>query len=135
VLVQPDAAGNVELLPDTGEMHGGLKAENQGGQPNIGFWDNPEDYVSWKVDFKQAGRFKVTALCATINAQSEFVVEVAGQKLAGTVQRTGTWADFKPVEAGTIEVKKAGKQEVAVRPKDAASWKAINLQKVTFTRQ
>ena len=135
VLVQPDAAGNVELLPGTGEMHGGLKEENQGGQPNIGFWDNPDDYVSWKVDFKQPGTFKVTVVCSTINPQSELVVEVAGQKPSGTVLQTANWAEFKPVEVGTVEIKKAGPQGVAVRPKDAASWKAVNLRKVTLARQ
>lgn len=49
-VVSPDAQGDYLLLPDDANLHGDqIKTEAQGGQPNIGFWDNATDWVSWKV--------------------------------------------------------------------------------------
>jgi alpha-L-fucosidase len=115
-MVQPDTQGNVTLLPDTAECHGA------------------SDYVSWKVNFKQPGTFKVFASCATIHAQSLFVIEVAGQKLESQATQTSAWDKFATTDAGTVEIKQAGSQTVTMRPKDAASWKAINLRSVKFTQ-
>ena len=82
--IRPDAKGKLALLADGAELHGdGIKTENQGGQPSIGFWDNGKDWVSWKVQFAKAGTFKVSAAIAATTGGTEFVVEVAGQKLAG----------------------------------------------------
>ena len=55
---------NVHALPH-GEK---INHENQGGQPNIGFWDNAQEWVSWKVNFKAAGKFRVTASCAAASS-------------------------------------------------------------------
>ena len=132
--VRPDAQGSFTLLPDTAETHGGVKEESQGGEPNLGFWDSPQDYVSWKVNFKLPGTYKVTASCATVHPESEFVVEVPGQKLAGKATHTGSWADFKILDLGQIQIKQAGEQVVNVRPKDAQTWKAINLRFVKFQK-
>ena len=131
--VAPDAQGNLTLLPDTAELHGNVKEESQGGQPNLGFWDNPQDTVSWKANFKLPGKFNVTASCATVHAESGFLVEVAGQKLAGKATQTGSWAEFKVADLGQVEIKQPGALVVNVRPKDASSWKAINLRWVKFT--
>jgi alpha-L-fucosidase len=132
--ITPDAAGNVTLLPDDADLQGSLKTENQGGQPNIGFWDNAGDSAAWKVNFKQPGKFKVAVSCATTNPNSVFVVEMAGQKAEGTVTSTGAWDKFTEVQAGTLEIKQAGDQVIKIRPRDAQSWKAINLRRVKLTK-
>jgi len=55
-LRRPDAKGVVTLLPNDAELHGEqIKVEAQGGQPNIGFWDKPEEWVSWKVKVDKPG--------------------------------------------------------------------------------
>ena len=132
--VQPDAAGNYSLAADDAELHGDLKTENQGGQPNIGFWDKAADWASWKVNFKEAGRYKVSASCAAANGDSALALEIAGQKAEGKVPATGAWDKFATSEMGVIEVKQAGEQAVKVRPRDAESWKAVNLRWVKLTR-
>jgi hypothetical protein len=132
--VKADASGNFTLAPDTADLHGSLKEEAQGGQPNIGFWDNPQDYATWRVSFGAAGTYIVAATCATLHAGPEFLVEVDGQQVIGKASQTGSWAEFRMVELGAITIKQAGEQVVKVRPRDPAAWKAINLRSVKFTK-
>lgn len=132
--VEADAKGNFALMPDDAELNGNLKTEAQGGQPNIGFWDSANDSASWKVNFKSAGIFKVTASCATVHAQSAFVIEAAEKTLEGKAAPTGAWDKFATVEVGTIEIAQSGSQVVKIRPRDAQSWKAINLRWVKLTK-
>jgi alpha-L-fucosidase len=131
----PDASGNVKLGADDAELHGDqIKTENQGGQPNIGFWDKGNEWASWKVRFPKAGAFSVTASCAANSDAAEFVVEVAGQKLTGKASQTGAWDQFKDVSLGRIEIKQAGEQTLSIRPKDPATWRAMNLRAVKLNR-
>jgi len=132
--IVPDAGGNHTLGPEEAELHGSLRTENQGGQPNIGFWDNADDWASWKVSFKQPGKFEVVTRCAAANGEAAFVVEAAGQKLEGKAPATEGWDKFTEVAVGTIEVKQAGEQTVSVRPRDGQSWKAINLRWVKLKK-
>ncbi len=136
VVVEPvhaDAQGNLMLVPDAAELHGDqIKTEQQGSTPNIGFWDRGDEWVSWKAQFAQPGTYKVSASCSTTNPESEFVLEVAGQQLTGKVMKTGGWADFKTLELGQVEIKQAGEQVVKVRPRDAQTWKPINLAVITL---
>jgi alpha-L-fucosidase len=133
--IQPDASGNVILPADAADLHGDLKVENQGGPANLGFWDKADDWASWKVNFKQPGEYRVMATCAAANGDSEFVFEAAGQQLAAKVPATGAWDKFVEVQAGTLAVKQAGEQVVKLRPRDAQSWKPINLRQVKLQRR
>jgi len=134
-VVSPDARGNITLKPDDADLHGdGIKIEAQGGQPTIGFWDRPEDWVSWKVKFDKPGTFKLSAGCATTHAGAEFVVEVGGEQFTGKPPQTGGWADFRVVDLGRIDVQEPGEKVVKVRARDAQSWKAINLRFVQLGR-
>ncbi len=130
-VVQPDAYGKYVLAPDTADLHGSLREEAQGGQPNIGFWDDPKDWASWKVNFKQPGKFRVMASSAAV-AGSSFTVEAAGQKLPAQVPVTGAWDKFERFDVGTLEIKQAGEQALNVRPSDAQTWKAINLRSIVL---
>jgi len=133
--VQADASGNYTLGADDAELHGdGIKTENQGGQPNIGFWDKAQDWASWKVKVKEPGAFKVTAACAAAGNDSLLVIEAAGRNLEAKVPTTGAWDKFGEIELGTVEVKQAGDQVVKARPRDAGTWKPVNLRWIKFTK-
>ncbi len=87
--VKADAKGSFNLAADLAELHGDqIKQESQGGQPNIGFWDKGDEYVSWKVKLDKPGIFKVTASCATLHADAEFTIDIGGQKLNGKASQT-----------------------------------------------
>ena len=63
----------------------------------------------------------------------ELVVEVAGRQLVGKAPQTGKWDEFKGVTLDSIEIAQPGEQLVTVRPKDAKTWKAINLRSVRLS--
>ena len=133
--IQPDAGGNFTLAAEDAELHGeGVKTENQGGQPNIGFWDNAQDWVSWKAKFKEPGRFKVSASCAAAGRDSALAVEIAGRKVEGKVPVTGAWDKFATIEMGQIEVPGAGEQVVNVRPRDPQAWSPVNLRWIKLSK-
>jgi len=129
------ANGDVELGADDAELHGdGIKTEDHGGQSNIGFWDNGNEWASWNVRFPQAGVFKVSASIASISGASEFVIEVGGKQVSGKADQTAGWEQFKEVGLGQVQITQLGEQVVKIRPKDAAHWQAMNLRFVKLTK-
>jgi alpha-L-fucosidase len=126
--VQADQNGALTLSADAAELHGDqINQEEKGGQPNIGFWDRPADFVSWKVRFTKAGAYIASANCAAL-AESMLVLEAAGQTVAAKVPVTGDWGKFGTAELGRLEIKEPTEITIALRPKDAATWKPVNLR-------
>ena len=134
-IVQPDAKGNFTLVAEDAELHGEqITTEERGGRTNIGFWDKADEWVSWKVRFPASGDFDVTASCAGANGEAEFVVEVIGQQLTAKSANTGSWDKFDTVKVGRVAIPQAGEQTIAIRPRDAATWKAMNLRSLKLVR-
>jgi len=132
IRAEPD--GSYTLGADAADLHGDqIKQEAQGGQPNIGFWDKAGEWVSWKVKAEKAGTYKVSASIASVNDEVEFVVEAAGQQLTGKAPQTGNWAEFRETDVGQLKIEQPGDQTLKVRPKAAATWKAINLRCLKLT--
>ena len=124
-----------DFSADSAELHGDqIRVEERGGKSNIGFWDRGGEWVSWKAKFTAPGAYRVLATIATTAAGSGFVVEMAGQQVAGVAPNTGGWDKFQTVDLGQIEVKEPGELVVKLRPKDPTSWKAINLRSVDLKR-
>jgi len=127
--IRSEANGSYTLGADSAELHGSqIKQETQGSQPNIGFWDKADEWVSWKVKFPKAGAYKVSASAASPNGDVEFIVETASYQIPAKTTQTGSWAEFRETDIGQLKIEQSGDQTIKVRPKDAASWKAINLR-------
>ena len=108
--IKPDRRGGLTLDADAADLHGeGIKVEQHGNRPNLGFWDNPHDWASWKVEFAKPGVYKATAQCALPGGETELVLEVAGKQLVGKVTHTGDWGKFGSVDFGTVEIARAGR--------------------------
>jgi len=124
--------GTVVLGAELTEIHGsGAQVEEIDGQPNIGWWTNARNWVSWRFKLNTPGRFDVTASIATPAQSSQFEFAVGDQKLAGEVTSTGSYQSFKTVKLGTIELKQPGTYELSVKPvRDR--WQAINLRSITL---
>jgi len=131
--VTPDAQGKLILAPDSADTTGSVGVEQRRGQPNLGFWDNPADTVSWQVRFPGPGIYRVTTACASVHGDVAFVVEVGNQSAAGVAVKTAAWDDFVEVDLGIVKVETAGPIQVKVRPKDPAQWRGINLRAFTFS--
>jgi len=129
-----DASGVLTLSADGATLHGtGLATETQGGKRDIGSWNDPTDSASWEAQFPTPGTYAVSADVASVADGSEFILEAAGQQLSGTAPQTGGYDKFQVIPLGKIEVKQPGSIVVTVRPRGAATWKAINLSSVVFT--
>jgi alpha-L-fucosidase len=133
-IIMPDSKGRLTFVADDATLHGDtLKVEEQGGKPNIGFWDNAGEWVSWQAQITKPGSYKVTTTIAAAAGDAEFVVEAGAETLAAKIPRTTGWDKFVTTDLGTIEIKSAGNFTLKVRAKDAATWRAINLNSVRLT--
>jgi hypothetical protein len=134
VIVQADSKGNYKLDANDAELHGDkIKVEMRGVHANIGFWDKANEWASWRVQFDKPGKYKISLNLSTVHAGAEFVVEIAGKKLAGKAPQTGDWEKFQGCGVGQIEINSPGIQTLSVRAKNADGWKAINLRDVRLT--
>ena len=131
---RPDARGNFTLSADAADLHGALQVEQHGGQPNIGFWDNAGDCATWTLDVPSPGTYQVSGAFAADAGDSVLVVEMAARQAAGKIARTKSWEDFRNVSLGTLQVDKPGKLVLKARPRDAASWKAVNLRSLRLSK-
>ena len=134
VIVTPDSKGRLAFTAEDATLHGEqLKLEEQGGKSDIGFWDKPDEWVSWNAKFSRPGKYNVTATVAAAAGEATFVVEVGTERLAANVPATGGWDRFATTSLGTVEIKQAGDLTLNIRAKDAASWHAINLNAIQLT--
>ena len=130
-VITPDAKGRLVFSAEDAILHGtGLKLEEQGGKPCIGYWDNDKEYVSWNAQFAKPGKYQVKANIATINSDANFVVETGGESIAGVAPMTGAYDKFETRDLGEIEIKSAGPAEIKVHAKNATTWRPINLNSV-----
>ena len=126
------ADGTVLLPADLAEIHGGgARVETIGGQPNVGWWTNPDDSISWRFRLSKPGRFDIIASVATPAESSKFELAAGDQRLVAEVSSTGNYQTFKAVRLGTIELKQAGACELSIKPV-RNQWQAINLRSITL---
>lgn len=128
--VRAGADGVFELDADAAELHGdALQNENRGGKPNIGYWNNPAEWVSWNIAVEKPGRFRVEVTAGGPNVTG-FTIETGGRTIGAASPVTPSWDTPGTVIAGEIAIDRSGPCTIAVRPRDAASWKPVNLWSV-----
>jgi len=139
---EPDVAGvstaqaddrSISLHARDAVPHGAdIKYEQGGGKDNIGFWTNPEDFVSWVLRIDKGGEFEVeiTSACPDPGG-SEYVVEVAGQKIEGKVESTGSWTAFQSQKIGKIKLSE-DRHELNVKAKNLAGEGVMNLRSLVL---
>jgi len=83
----------------------------------IGAYWTPEQTAEWRVQCDRAGTFRVAVEMAAPEPfdGTGFVVEAAGQKLAGVVPATAGHCDFVPVELGELRLPH-GETVIRLRP-------------------
>jgi alpha-L-fucosidase len=125
--VRADANGLMTLTPDTAVPHGRVNAQG-GAVPNLGYWDNAGDTVSWTVHFDAPGTYAVSAKTSAANGPTAFVLDTgAGASAPMAVPKTGGWDDYVVLTGGTLRVAAAGDHVLTVRAADPASWQPMNL--------
>ena len=129
-LIKIGRDGSLTLRAVDADLKGKVQVQS-GTLTNIGFWDNPSDTVSWKVDFPTAGIYDLTAQVAAQNDPTTFVVD-AGSGPAPGIQApiTGDWNKFITVTGTGLKVDNAGPATVTVHAADPQNWHPMNLASV-----
>jgi alpha-L-fucosidase len=133
------ADGTIKLLAEDAEIQGsGLRLENRGGRPNVGYWGSASDYVQWPVQVNQPGTFRVevTYACEPGSAGSEYSVVAGGSKVTGKVEATRDWDTFTAAQPGQIRLNQ-GKAIICVKPAGTKINGAglMNLRSVVLRRE
>jgi alpha-L-fucosidase len=137
-VVHADAKGNFTLNASDAEIHGEtptLEHKDGAAKQNIGHWGNGSDWVSWKIKKAQPGTYRATVRVSSASKASEFVLEVAGQRLNVSTEITGGWGKFADVAAGQVAIAKAGDYRIDVKPRDSTNWTPMGLLEVRLSRE
>jgi hypothetical protein len=112
-------------------LHGEtLRYEEGYGKDNIGYWTNAKDWVSWDIEVKQPGTFDVVITYAADkgSGDSEYSIAVGNRSIASKVEETGSWTTFVSQRIGAIEVARAGRYSLTLRPTRQVGGGIMNLQ-------
>jgi alpha-L-fucosidase len=140
-VTKPGAGGAVTLLPAMAELHGSpvtveprkITVQEQQGHEYIACWDKPEEWVSWKIQFPVPATYDLTILYSAASGDTDFAVELAGQKYHAIAKKTPTWFDYGTLALGQVTVAKAGVAELHLRAQDPAKWRALNVREIRLT--
>jgi alpha-L-fucosidase len=125
------ADGSISLKAADAAIHGDT-AQYEADKDCVGFWTRQEDWVGWDAVVTKPGTFavEVTYACDSGTGGSEFVVAAGDREVAGRIEVTGGWTDFKTVRLGQVAVAKAGRLAVSVKPKSKPGFAVMNLRAV-----
>jgi len=131
VSLHPDAttvfASALKLEPGAAVIDGSrLKLEEQGGRPNLGFWDDPKESAHWLVRVETPGTYQIVGDFASL-AKSTVAVDLAGQTIQAELTPTGSWSKSAEIVVGTVTVGKPGVYHLVLRAADPSAWKAVNV--------
>lgn len=134
-VAKPDDGGALRLLATTARIYGpSLVFEEK--YRNLGYWSSPQDFAAWTLDVPQAGRYQVSLdyACENGAAGDRFVIQVGGQSLAGQVEGTGSWDNYRTKMIGTIDLP-AGPVELLLRSDGPVKSAMIDLRGIRLVRK
>ncbi len=121
-------AADSEIVGDNANL------EEKGGKPNIGYWTDAGTTVKWQVNITQPGAFNVVVsqACEADTAGTGYELIVGTAKVAGKVEATSGWEDFRNVTLGQLKLDTTGKHVVEVKPTGKPKFAVMNLRAVTL---
>lgn len=126
ITLTPGADGALSLTAATATLSGSaIKLEND--PPDIGYWTSPSATASWTVTFPAAGTYAVRARVSAGYGATAFTLDTGAGGTTVPVARTSGWGDYTTVQ-GTVTVSAAGRRTVVIKPANASTWQAMNLQ-------
>jgi alpha-L-fucosidase len=131
--VRQAADRTITLHARDAETHGDrIRYESGNGKDNIGFWTNPDDWVSWVCRVYTAGKFTVEVQYAcTAPGGSQYAVQVDGQELKAQTAATGSWTSFKSQPLGTVTLSE-DRHILTVRASELKGEGVMNLQSIVL---
>lgn len=129
-------SGVYKLLYSDAEIHGTTPIiQNGDGESRISQWENPNDFVSWEVQFDQVGTYEVELKYSCKEHPSEFAIEMGTQKISGKTTPTGMWKSYRSDNVGLLYIEKSGKYTLFLKPKSVPKWNGIGLNSIAIKRK
>ena len=129
--IQADAEGNFDLQAEYATLQGSkLQIQTDGNTKDIGYWDNPEESVSWKIDVTKPGTYEASVNFAADANGSEYVLDVGDVQLTGLVANSAGYYTYRSNDLGPIQINQTGLQEVRLHSKSSTTWKPLNLHSI-----
>lgn len=128
-----DENGVVAFMTESAEfenMHG-LGVKYNSSKDCVGSWTNEHERVYWTFAIENPAAFQVSAKIAGLK-ESEFEVELNGQKQTVKIPETGDYGNFKSLEIGSFEIKEPGNYKITFKPVQG-NWNPVNLKDVVMT--
>ncbi|NLH18337.1 MAG: glycosyl hydrolase, partial [Phycisphaerae bacterium] len=128
--------GTLTLTAEQAEIHdegGGSSPQveaKSGGKPNIGFWLDGRDWVSWEFTIVKPGAFEIFGEIASQDS-SRFELKIGNETLTANTGATGGYEAFKTMSLGKLKINSTGKTTLEVRPVQQ-EWKPINIRSLTL---
>jgi len=132
--LEPAPDGTLLLEAESADLHGTqIRIEQRGGRPNIGFWDRPEESVSWTVRIPRPGSYRVHAECAAAAGATRLTLQTGRESLGLAIPATTSWDEFQTVELGSLRFDRAGTHELHLKPAEASAWRPVNVRLLRLT--
>jgi len=135
ILVKQDSNGRLILGPETARLHGDriAMAETDDGKRFIGYWNDPQEYVTWKAklaagtwDIYLNKRYIGLSEADDADAQIEFEIRNARTARLVVSHRTAFQRGQQRLPAGDFAIGEPGEYEVRVKLLEGT----INLESV-----
>ncbi|MBS0263351.1 MAG: sulfatase-like hydrolase/transferase [Planctomycetes bacterium] len=130
--------GTITLPGRTADVHGVmLRFEPLPHKNTLGFWVRPDDWASWEFQVQTPGKFQVEIVqgCGNGSGGSEVEFAVGDQKIVMTVQETGGFQNWRRREIGSLNIDRAGRHTLTVKPLKKPGVAVMDLQEVKLIRQ
>ncbi len=109
-----------------------LRYEPQPHKNTVGYWANEKDWCEWHFEVAEPGQFDVYILqgCGKGQGGSEVSVSIGDQSIEFVVEDTGHFQNFKDRKIGQLQIAKAGKHLLKVKPVKKAANAVMDVRQV-----
>jgi hypothetical protein len=108
---------SITLHAHDATVHGvRLRYEFRPDKNTLGYWSNPEDWVSWDFEVKTPAKFIVVVMQGS-PVTTPIQITVADQAIDYSTKNTGSYHTFTFLEVGTISIDHAGIYTLCLKPR------------------
>ncbi len=140
MLLGPSQSGLFNLNAEGATLDGDeIKLQESGENANIGFWTNPNDAITWKVNVpgRDATEYqaKLEFACPEGVEGSKFRILVDDKPTGvnGTVTKTKSWNDFEFMSLNGIIRLTPGKHIIRIKVDQMPKYAVMNVKRLTLT--
>lgn len=146
--IMPLKDGSIVLNAERAKLSGGLRIETMVDRfaqstvgiseevtlKNIGFWTSKDAKAAWRLKARPGSGYevKVEYACDPAHTGGAFVLDLAGEKFAGTVSKsTGAWQKYEMMKLGNVKIGKDPELIAEIQATEIPAGKALmNVRKI-----